>query len=41
MSKRGFEPSAGGPPEQLTVFVQSEIDRWAKVVNKAGAVGIE
>jgi tripartite-type tricarboxylate transporter receptor subunit TctC len=41
MSKRGFEPSAGGPPEQLTVFVQSEIDRWAKVVNKAGAAGIE
>lgn len=41
MSKRGFEPSAGGPPEQLTVFVQREIDRWAKVVNKAGAAGIE
>jgi tripartite-type tricarboxylate transporter receptor subunit TctC len=41
MSKRGFEPSAGGPPERLTVFVQSEIDRWAKVVNKAGAAGIE
>jgi tripartite-type tricarboxylate transporter receptor subunit TctC len=41
VSKRGFEPSAGGPPEQLVTFVQTEIDRWAKVVGKAGAAGIE
>ena len=39
--KRGFEPSAGGPPEQLAPFVKSEIERWAKVVHKAGAAGIE
>jgi tripartite-type tricarboxylate transporter receptor subunit TctC len=41
MSKRGFESSGGGPPEQLMTFVQSEIDRWAKVVRAAGAAGIE
>jgi tripartite-type tricarboxylate transporter receptor subunit TctC len=41
ISKRGFVPAAGGPPDQLTAFVQSEIDRWATVVHKAGAAGIE
>ena len=41
ISKRGFEPSAGGPPEQLAAFVKSEIARWATVVHKAGAAGIE
>jgi tripartite-type tricarboxylate transporter receptor subunit TctC len=41
IGKRGFEPSAGGPPEQLALFVQSEIERWGKVVRAAGAAGIE
>ena len=41
ISKRGFAPSAGGPPAQLVKFVQTEIERWSKVVNAAGAAGIE
>jgi tripartite-type tricarboxylate transporter receptor subunit TctC len=41
MSKRGFEPSSGGPPEQLAAFVRSEIERWGRVVRSAGAAGIE
>jgi tripartite-type tricarboxylate transporter receptor subunit TctC len=41
IGKRGFVPSAGGPPEQLAKFVQTEIERWSKVVNAAGAAGIE
>ncbi len=41
ISKRGFEPTGGGPPEKLAVFVQSEIDRWGQVVRAAGAAGIE
>src|SRR6185436_5549638 len=39
--KRGFEPYAGGPPERLAQFVQSEIERWSKVVRAAGAAGVE
>jgi tripartite-type tricarboxylate transporter receptor subunit TctC len=38
---RGFVPTAGGSPEQLAGFVKSEIDRWGKVVQKAGAGGIQ
>jgi len=41
VSKRGFEPSAGGSPDELARFVQSEIERWGKVVRAAGAAGIE
>ena len=41
MSKRGFEPQGGGPPEQLVTFVRSEIERWGRVVKQAGAAGIE
>ena len=41
IGKRGFEPSEGGPPDQLALFVQSEIERWGKVVRAAGAAGIE
>ena len=41
IGKRGFEPSAAGPPEQLAQFVQLEIERWGKVVRAAGAAGIE
>ena len=38
--KRGFESSAGGPPEQLAQFVQSEIERWSKVVRAAAGVDV-
>jgi tripartite-type tricarboxylate transporter receptor subunit TctC len=41
ISKRGFAPSAGGPPDQLARFVRSEFERWSKVGNAAGAGGIE
>jgi len=41
IGKRGFEPSAGGPPDELALFVQREIERWSKVVRAAGAAGIE
>ena len=41
MIRRGFVPHVGGSPEQLSAFVKSEIDRWGKVVQQAGAVGIE
>jgi tripartite-type tricarboxylate transporter receptor subunit TctC len=41
IGKRGFEPSAGGPPDELALFVQREIERWGKVVRAAGAAGIE
>ena len=41
IGKRGFEPSAGGPPDELARFVQREIERWGKVVRAAGAAGIE
>ncbi len=40
-TKRGIVPTSGGSPEQLATFVKSEIDRWGKVVRKAGAAGIE
>ena len=41
MTARGFVPTTGGSPEQLAAFVKSEIDRWGKVVQQAGAAGIE
>jgi tripartite-type tricarboxylate transporter receptor subunit TctC len=41
LTRRGFIPVAGGPPEQLSIFVNAEIDRWGKVVRQAGAAGIE
>ena len=41
MIRRGFIPSFGGSPEQLSVFVKSEIERWSQVVRQAGAAGIE
>ena len=41
MIRRGFMPVVGGSPEQLAAFVKSEIDRWRKVVQQAGAAGIE
>jgi tripartite-type tricarboxylate transporter receptor subunit TctC len=41
MIRRGFVPNVGGSPEKLADFVKSEIDRWGKVVQQAGAAGIE
>jgi tripartite-type tricarboxylate transporter receptor subunit TctC len=41
LTRRGFVPAAGGSPEKLAAFVKSEIDRWGKVVQQAGAAGIE
>ena len=41
MIRRGFVPVVGGSPEVLAAFVKSEIDRWGKVVQQAGAAGIE
>ena len=41
IGKRGFEPSEGGPPDELVRFVQREIERWGTVVRAAGAAGIE
>jgi tripartite-type tricarboxylate transporter receptor subunit TctC len=41
IGKRGFEPFPGGPPDELALFVRSEIERWGKVVRAAGAAGIE
>ena len=41
IGKRGFEPSVGGPPDELALFLRREIERWGKVVRAAGAAGIE
>jgi tripartite-type tricarboxylate transporter receptor subunit TctC len=41
MIRRGFVSVVGGSPEQLAGFVKSEIDRWGKVVQQAGAAGID
>jgi len=39
--KRGVVAQASAPPRELEHFVKSEIVRWGKVVQQAGAVGIE
>lgn len=41
MIRRGFVPVVGGSPEKLAEFVKSEIGRWGKVVQQAGAAGID
>jgi tripartite-type tricarboxylate transporter receptor subunit TctC len=41
LTQRGFVPATHGSPEELALFVKSEIDRWGKVVRKAGAGGIQ
>jgi tripartite-type tricarboxylate transporter receptor subunit TctC len=42
MTRRGFVPPAtASSPENLAAFVKSEIERWGKVVQQAGAAGIE
>jgi tripartite-type tricarboxylate transporter receptor subunit TctC len=38
-SDRGLVPLVSGPPDELQRFVKSEIVRWAKVVEQAGAAG--
>ena len=40
-TRRGFLPRSGGTPDELAAFVKSEIVRWGKVVQQAGAAGIE
>jgi len=40
-TRRGFVPRSEGTPEVLADFVKSEIVRWGKVVQQAGAAGIE
>lgn len=40
-NRRGFVPRDGGTPEELAAFVKSEIVRWGKVVQQAGAAGIQ
>ena len=37
--RRGIVPLASGPPEELPQFVRTEIARWGKVVERAGAAG--
>ena len=37
----GLIPKRSPPPEELQGFIASEIDRWAKVVRKAGIAGSE
>ena len=34
ISKRGFAPSAGGPPDSLRRSCRAEIERWGKVVQR-------
>ena len=41
LNRRGFAPVASESPEALAAFVKSEIARWGKVVQQAGAAGIE
>ena len=38
---RGLVPLDAGTPEELQRFVKSEIVRWAKVVEQAGAAGTQ
>jgi tripartite-type tricarboxylate transporter receptor subunit TctC len=38
---RGLIPVVSEPPEKLPAFVKSEIVRWAEVVKKAGATGVQ
>jgi tripartite-type tricarboxylate transporter receptor subunit TctC len=41
VNRRGLIPVVSGPPEELQAFVTSEIVRWAEVVKKAGAAGVQ
>jgi tripartite-type tricarboxylate transporter receptor subunit TctC len=40
-NRRGIIPLVSGSPEELQAFVKSEIVRWAAVVKKAGAAGVQ
>ena len=33
----GIEPATSQSPQELTAFLQSEINKWAKVVKASGA----
>ncbi len=37
----GLIPAEPATPDQLARFVESEIDKWGKIVHLAGAAGIE
>ncbi len=37
--RRGIVPLASGLPDELPQFVRAEIERWGKVVQRAGAAG--
>ena len=37
----GLVPGAPTPPAELAKFVAKEVDAWGKMVQKAGAAGIE
>jgi len=39
--RRGIIPLVSGRPEELPDFVRTEIDRWGKVVQRAGATGTQ
>jgi tripartite-type tricarboxylate transporter receptor subunit TctC len=38
-ARRGIVPLASEAPEALPQYVRSEIERWGKVVARAGAAG--
>jgi tripartite-type tricarboxylate transporter receptor subunit TctC len=38
---RGLVPLQSGPPDELARYVRSEIVRWGKVVEAAGAKGTQ
>jgi len=37
----GMIPVSSPPPEELQRFINSEIERWSKVVHQAGIAGME
>jgi tripartite-type tricarboxylate transporter receptor subunit TctC len=39
VAKIGMIPFSSPPPEELQAFIDSEIVRWAKVVQRAGIAG--
>jgi tripartite-type tricarboxylate transporter receptor subunit TctC len=41
LSRDGAIPVVSPPPDELRRFVDSEIERWAKVIEQAGLAGTE
>ncbi len=41
ISRLGMIPQDSAPPEELHRYVASETVRWGKIVQQAGATGIE